>query len=307
VASLIPIFERCGDEHGLCRAWQLQGLVQWNAARAAASIESRERAARHARLAGDEDGRSEILSWVATSMVFGPTPVGEAIARCDEIRVEVAGNQAAEAWVLRSLAGLHAMDGSFDRARELLAAGNAIFDELGQARNSAATDIDGNVEMLAGDLTAAEERLRAGYVVLEEMGDKAFRPTTAAHLSQALFAQGRADEALRFTHISEELGLDDDLLTQVVWRGVRARILAGQGLLDVAEDLAREAVTLSEATDFLNTQAGALLDLAQVCRVACRSDESNAAVEKALALYELKGNRVAARRVRENLAVASTR
>ena len=43
VASVIPIFERYGDEHGLCRAWRLQGLVQWNAARAAASIESRSR------------------------------------------------------------------------------------------------------------------------------------------------------------------------------------------------------------------------------------------------------------------------
>src|SRR4051794_2977180 len=307
VASVIPIFERCGDEHGLCRAWQLQGLVQWNAARAAASIESRERAATHARLAGDEDERSEILSWVVTSMVFGPTPVGEAIARCDEIRVEVAGNQAAEAWVLRSLAGLHAMDGSFDLARELLAAANAIFHDLGQARNSAATDIDGIVEMLAGDLSAAEERLRAGYVVLEEMGDKAFRPTTAAHLSQALFAQGRADEALRFTHISEDLGLDDDLLTQVVWRGVRARIFAGQGRLDEAEELAREAVALSEATDFLNTQAGALLDLAQVCHDTGCIDEANAAAAEALRLFEQKGNRVAAGKVRETLPVLSKR
>ncbi|MFL6033777.1 MAG: BTAD domain-containing putative transcriptional regulator [Gaiellaceae bacterium] len=307
VASVIPIFERCGDEHGLCRAWQLQGLVQWNAARAAASIESRERAATHARLAGDEDERSEILSWVGPSMVFGPTPVGEAIARCDEIRVEVAGNQGAEAWVLRSLAGLHAMDGSFDVARDLLAAGNAIFDDLGQARNSAATDIDGIVEMLAGDLAAAEERLRAGYVVLEEMGDKAFRPTTAAHLSQALFAQGRADEALRFTHISEDLALDDDLLTQVVWRGVRSRILLGQGRFDEAEELAREAVTLSEATDFLNTQAGALLDLAQICHDTGRLDESNDAAAEALRLFEQKGNGVAARKVRAQLPVLSKR
>ena len=161
--------------------------------------------------------------------------------------------------------------------------------------------------MLAGDLTAAEERLRAGYVVLEEMGDKAFRPTTAAHLAQALFAQGRADEALRFTQVSEDLGGDEDLLTQVVWRGVRARILAGQGLLDEAEELAQQAVTMSEATDFLNTQAGALLDLAQVHYQAGRFDETDAAVAEALRLFEQKGNRVAARKVRAQLPVLSKR
>ena len=299
VASVIPIFERCGDEHGLCRAWRLQGLVQWNAARAAAAIESLEHAAAHARRAGDDDERSEILSWVVTALVFGPTPVRPAISRCEEIRAEVAGNPGSEAWTLRSLAGLHAMDGSIDRAREFLTEGNAIFEELGLTRYSAASDIDGLVEMLAGDPAAAEQRLRSGYVALEEMGDRAFRPTTAAHLAQALLVQGRADEAWKFTEISEDLGAADDLLTQVVSRGVRARILAGQGRIDEAEELAHEAVAISELTDFLNTQAGALLDAAEVCRVAGRFDESNAAAARALALYEQKGNRVAAHNVRE--------
>ena len=163
VSSVVPIFERYGDEHGLCRAWRLQGLVQWNAARAAAAIESLEQAATHARLAGDEDERSEILSWVATATVFGPTPVRAAMSRCEEIRVEVAGNPGSEGWALRSLAGLHAMDGDFDRAHQFLTEGNAIFEELGLTRYSAASDIDGIVEMLAGDLAAARSRLRSGY------------------------------------------------------------------------------------------------------------------------------------------------
>jgi len=307
VAGVIPVFERCGDEHGLCRAHRLQGLVHWNAARAASAIASLEQAATHARLAGDEDERSDILSWVAPAMVFGPTAVPDAIARCEEIRVEVAGNPSAQAWAFKALAALHAMDGDFDRARDLLADGSAVFEELGLTRYSAATDLDGLVEMLAGDLAAAEERLRSGYDVLEELGDKAFRPTTAAHLAQALLAQGRADEAWRFTEVSEEFGAADDLLTQVVWRGVRARILAGQGRIDEAEALAREAAALGELTDFLNTRAGALLDLAQVCHEAGRLDEANASAEAAVALYEQKGNRVAAGKVREQLAVLPRR
>ena len=240
-------------------------------------------------------------------MVFGPTPVGEAIDRCEEIRVEVAGNPAAEAWALRSLAGLHAMDGSFDRARELLAEGNAIFEELGLTRYSAASDIDGIVEMLAGDLAAAEERLRAGYLVLEEMGDKAFRPTTAAHLAQALFAQGRGDEAWRFTQISEDLGADDDLLTQVVWRGVRARILAGQGRLDEAEELAQRGGG-DQRVDRLPQHAGRrsprpCADLPGR-RPARRVERGGS---EALALYEQKETAWPPRRFVDQLAVLSKR
>ena len=205
VASVIPIFERCGDEHGLCRAWQLQGLVQWNAARAAASIESREQAAKHARLAGDEDGRSEILSWITTSMVFGPTPVREAIDRCEEIRVEVAGNQAADAWALRSLAGLHAMDGSFDEARERLAVANAIFNELGQTRNSAAYGHRRNRRDARRRPGRGREASALG--VRRARGDG--RQGVPSHDGRApgpgALRAGRADEALRFTQISEDL------------------------------------------------------------------------------------------------------
>ena len=301
--AFVPVFERHDDQHGLCTVRRLEALLQWNAARAAPAAEAWEQAAEHARRAGDEDERSEILSWVATSLFFGPTAVPEAIRRCEEIRVEVSANPSSEAWTLRSLAGLHAMDGRFETARELLADANAIFEDLGQTRYSSVPDIDGIVEFLAGDLAAAERRLRAGYLALEEMGDRAFRPTTAAHLAEAVYAQGRDDDAKRLTEISEELAARDDLLTQVVWRRVRAKVMARQGRIDEAEDLAREAVTISASTDFLNIRADALVDLAKIYHQAGRLDETKAAVAEGVALYEQKGNRVAAGKARTDLAV----
>ena len=126
------------------------------------------------------------------------------------------------------------------------------------------------------------------------MGDRAFRPTTAAHLAEAVYAQGRDEDAGPLTEISEQLAARDDLLTQVVWRRVRAKVMARQGRIDEAEDLAREAVTISESTDFLNTRADALVDLADVHRRAGRLDEARTAAAKGIALYEEKGNRVAA-------------
>ena len=130
------------------------------------------------------------------------------------------------------------------------------------------------------------------------MGDRAFRPTTAAHLAEALYAQGRDEDAGPLTEISEQLAAREDLLTQVVWRRVRAKVMARQGRIDEAEDLAQEAVAISESTDFLNTRADALVDLADIHRRAGRLDEARTAIVKGIALYEEKGNRVAAERTR---------
>jgi predicted ATPase/class 3 adenylate cyclase/DNA-binding SARP family transcriptional activator len=305
VERVIPVFERCGDHHGLCRARRLEAWLHWNAARAAAAGEAWEQAAVHARRAGHEDERSEILNWVASSMFFGPTPVPEGIRRCDEIRVAVSGNLGSEAWTLRSLAGLHAMDGRFELARELLGDSNAIFEELGHTLNSSVSHLDGIVEMLAGDPAAAERRLLEGYRALEEMGDKAFLSTTAAYLAQAVYAQGRDEETRRYAEISEELAARDDLLTQVIWRSARAGYLAGQGRIQEAEELAREAVTMCEATDFVNTRADALTSLAEILQQAGRMEEAKAAAAGALALYAQKGNSVAAGKIQAQFALLS--
>ena len=305
VQAVIPVFERHGDHHGLCGAHRLQAWLYWNAAQAEAAAQAWEQAAAQARCAGDEDERSEILNWVASSVFFGPTPVDEGIRRCTEIRAEVSGNLGSEAWTLRSLAGLHAMAGRFTLARELLADSLVIFKELGQTRTSSVSHLDGIVEMLAGDPVAAERQLLEGYRALERMGDTAFLSTTAAYLAQAIFAQGRLDEARRLTQISEELAAPDDLLTQVVWRSVRAEYLAGRDRLDDAEELAQEAVRIAEMTDFVSTRADALIGLAEILQRAGRPNEAKAVAADGLLLYDKKGNWVAARTARNRVAILS--
>ena len=54
--------------------------------------------------------------------------------------------------------------------------------------------------------------------------------------------------------------------------------------------------------DFLDLQAGALLSLAEVLRLAGRGDEAAAAAERARATHERKGNLVAARQAQEVLS-----
>jgi predicted ATPase len=302
VESVIPVFRDVGDEQGLCTALRLRAWLHWIEARAESAAIAWEVAAGHAQSAGLQHERTEILGWIASTLFFGPTPVPEAIERCEEIRRQVAGNLVAAADVLQPLAGLHAMEGRFDEARRLLAATRAAFEELGLTLMTAVSHPAGMVEQLAGDPAAAERYLRKGYAALEEMGDRALLSTTAAFLAQTLLAQDEYEQAERFASVSAELAADDDLITQAMWRGVRATLLARRGGLAEAERVARQAVAIADRTDFLNQRAETHAVLAAVLRLRERPEQAHAALSEALALYEQKGNLVAAARVRGDLA-----
>jgi predicted ATPase len=307
VEQVVPVFERAGDEYGLCNALRLRAWLHWIEAQADAAAGAWEQAAAHAHRAGVEHERIDILCWVATSLFLGPTPAPDGARRCEAIRDEASGNLAAVAHVLQSLAGFHAMEGRFDRARELLATSKAALDELGLSLSSAA--LLGHdtawVELLAGDPAAAERSLRTGYATLEEMGDRSLLSTTAAYLAQALLAQRRDEEAEQFAELSDELAAVDDLLTQMLWRSVRAKTLAGRGRIEEAERLARQAVALAEKTDFINHRGDALVDFAIILRQAGRLADARAALAEGLRLYEQKGNAVGAGKARAELAALS--
>jgi tetratricopeptide (TPR) repeat protein len=304
VDEVVSVFERAGDEHGQCDAHRLRAWLHWNEGQADAASEAWERAAAHARKAGDEHERTEILSWVASALWWGPTPVERAIRRCEEIRREVSANPAASAQVLQPVAALHAMKGGFDHARGLHAASGKAFEELGLTLSLAVSHTDaGTIDLLAGDPLAAERNLRRGYDALAEMGERNLLSTSAALLAQALLALQRDEEAERFARLSEESADADDLITQVLWRGVRARTLARRGLGQEAESMAREAVALAETSDFVNDRGDAFVDLAFVRRHAGQLDQARAALAEGLRCYEQKGNVVAAGRVRADLAV----
>jgi predicted ATPase len=301
VQRVIPIFERHDDHSGLCSARRLEAWLHWNEARAGAAAEAWERAAAHASDAADEHARAEILTWIASALWFGPTPILEGIRRCEEIRGEVGGHLDAEALTLRHLAGLHAMNGDFGLARSLLATSNGVFDDLGLTLNAATSHNEALIEMLAGDPAAAETSLRAGYEALTQMGEQAFLSTTAAFLARAVFMQDRADEAEELAQASARLTAEGDLLTQVLWRGVQARVFATRGQLDAAETLAREAVALSERTDFVVYRGDALVDLAHILAASGRTDAAAEAAAAGLSLHEQKGNVVTAARIRSDL------
>ena len=301
IEQVIPILERAEDQHGLCRAWQLQATADWTHGHVSAAAEAWERAAEHAAKAGEEHQRAAILCWLASATWLGAMPVDDAVRRCEEIQDQVRGHPSSEAEILRRLGGLHGLAGRFDLARSLFAARNAAFEDLGIGLNYVFSTPEGVVELLAADFAAAELGFRTSYDAYEAMGERAHRSTTAGFLARAILAQGRYEEAEQFSNISEELAEPDDLATQILWRGVRARTLAVRGEIEDAERLAREAVALAERTDLVNFHGDALLDLAAVLDADGRPAEAAEAVADALRLYKGKGNVVSAATAQERL------
>jgi ATP/maltotriose-dependent transcriptional regulator MalT len=152
--------------------------------------------------------------------------------------------------------------------------------------------------MLAGDPAAAVATLRRSYEALAEMGERGFRSTIAGLLAHALCALGEDDEADRFSRACEDAAAPEDAFSQVLWRSARAKVLARRGDAGPAEAAAREAVEIAERTDLLNTQADALLDLAEVLERSGRNDEARAAAQDAAECFERKGNLVSLARAR---------
>jgi len=140
--------------------------------------------------------------------------------------------------------------------------------------------------------------------VLHGMGETGYTSTLQAQLAQALYVQERYDEAQEATELSERAAARDDLDSQVRWRCVRAKLLARQGKTSAAETMAREATKLVEHTDMADLYADALSDLAEVYRMAERSEEETACLQEALRVYEARENLVGADRARSLLDAA---
>jgi class 3 adenylate cyclase/tetratricopeptide (TPR) repeat protein len=293
------VFTEHDDELGLAKAWSLVGFANWHLCRGAAMEEAFERALSHLRQSGDLRERWWVLSQLLDCAVFGPTPPEPGIQRCTDLLALGEGVPSLEMTAAAAIASLEAMRGNFPAARELVGRSRAIAEELGLAQWLAAlANFAGPLELLAGDLSAAEHELRRGYEALEVLGESGVRSTTAAFLARALALQGRLDEAERIAEVSAQTGSQDDIYTQVVWRGALARVLAQRGELVRAEQLAREAVARGAETDFLNLRGESLLDLAEVLGAAGREPDAHAVAVEALELFEAKGSTVLAERAR---------
>jgi class 3 adenylate cyclase/predicted ATPase len=302
--TAISFFEQSGDKAALAHALGVSGNLRFWRGEATSAGSELERAARLAREAGEWAEEAESLQGLLMVLLLGPTPVAQARARLDELGAIARRNRPLRVHVLRVDAHLQAMVGSFASARDSIEQAKELARELGLQLTLARMSLQsGPIELLADDPAAAERELRPAYDALVKMQYWGYMTSIAPRLVDALLAMGRDDEGWSLADMAARKATPEDIDAQAGWRRVRAKLLARRGDSSEADRLAREAVDTAERTDYLDLRAQTHADLSEVLHLAGRLDESAVTLQKALRLYEQKGNLVAAAQLRRRLAV----
>ena len=253
----------------------------------------------HAQSLTDTRLASDALYWLALVLLWGPTPVQEALAECRNLARSSEPGQRAHSQLLVVEGALLALTGEFEQGRQQAATGRRGLLELGQKVQYAAIGQPAAIiELIAGDAPAAERILREAQGILTAAGERGYLSTVSALLGLAIARQGRNEEADRLADESRRLGSEDDVITQIYWRLVKVRIAADTGADDEARRLAAEILKLTERTDDCFDGPIATLEVVDLLDPADR----RSVLELALAETESKGNVVSAEELRAKLA-----
>jgi len=293
----IRVFEASGNERGLALAWHVIASVEWDLGQAGKQLDALEHALDHAGRARASFETAEAFHSFTAAIVRGPIPVPEAIARAEGIIGEFPDNRGLEAFMSHALAHLRARLGAFDAAREAVDRYRGFLLDTGQLMaywRSAEVRFD--VEMLAGDVQAAADVAEEAHAKLSERGDR--WPYLCAFIAQARLALGKHTEA---SEVAEIAASSANSIERALGLGVFARLRAREGDATKAEELIDEAVAIVERTDFLFDRGTVQLDRAEVMELLGRNEEARAARQRALAMFEEKGDLVSASRTRSLL------
>ncbi len=296
----ISVFENERDQLGLARAWRLISQSHYLARNGRLSAEAAETGLTFARQSGDRFEQQEIVEWLAIALVLGPATGAEGAAICRRLLDQLAGDPGMELILTGALAYMVGIQGRAAEAEQLVAGARQIAERMDQTAWLFPVLLAFKLAWLS-DAVSAERNLRPVYEGLKGLGEQSHFCSVTTMLAQATYEQGRYDEADELSREAERSSRPNDVHSHIVWRGVRAKVLAHRGDFEAAEKLAREAVEYAEASDFLHSHANALTDLAEVLALAGRPEESASAIEAAIRLHEAKGNVVAVAHTRKIL------
>jgi tetratricopeptide (TPR) repeat protein len=305
----IAVFTSLDDHAGLARALLHVADVHWTRCHFADMEDVLDRALEHAERAGARRERSLIVANLARAAVMGPRPVEDAIRRCQAMRAR-AGDDLISAVVAEiMLAVLDAMRGEFDDARRRWQLNTARLEEVGRTVTLSLFEMyHAFIELMANTPGEVEPDLERGYAVLARSHEMSRLATISALLGRVHCAQGRYAQAAEYCAVSAEASTPDDIVSQTIWRGSQAKVLAHAGDAESAIDLATTAVALAQDTDFLMLHGDALCDRADALSATGQDEAAIADLDSAVTLYERKGMEPAAgraRAVRESLLSAS--
>jgi class 3 adenylate cyclase len=286
----LDVLTELGDDLGLARAWRLRSQAANLDADTNLILISMRAAGEHARRAGNDRLAIEADFWIPFAAYFGDTPLAEARIIWEEVVARAATpleRTHAEFWG-GCLAGL---DGELDEGISAVARARARYHELGmRAMYGGSANPQAELQVLANDPAAAEKTLQDALAELEQLGDRSYSSTLLAQLAEALYEQGQLDGADDVLDQAESWSAPDDVINLAWFPILRAKVLAGRGRLADAEALAREGVDRSSRMKgHIRHRAYAHEALAEVLKLAGRTEEAREESKRALELYEQKG------------------
>jgi tetratricopeptide (TPR) repeat protein len=267
-----------------------------------------EQTLRHARRSGIYREEAWGLWFVASAILTGPMPVAAGTARCEVLLRGHAELRVGDVGVLGTLALFQAMQGHFERGRQMIAQGRELLESFGHIHPILATmRWRAELELLASNPGAAETLLDQAREHAAAFGSLESEATIATLVARALLQQGRYAEAERLADVARAGAPPDSRPAQARWRSMLAAVHAARGQSGDAVALATHAVRLLRPTDMLPLRADVFVDLASALAAHGDTQEATRAAEQALALYTQKGNVVAAQCTRSTwLALGSS-
>ncbi len=293
-SDALVVFEAAGDERGLsgpggslARFASIQGqLDERRAGRWNEPLSTR--ATR-----GTSASRPRSIRASERSFARGPTPVGEAIRRCEEVLAETEGNRTIAGAMYHPMAHMKARQGEFEEALRLASRCRDIHRENGAMWPYwVYAEIPWDIKMLAGEPEEALEILTEGYEQIERMGETfplAVRVVGAVALRARPVRRGRTEGAG-----SRRRGRRR-LRPVAGHGGARAGAGAPEGTLRGGRARWRGRPSRTSREPIYSTdRTWVLMDLAEVLRLAGRPDEAMSTLpwhSRRSALFEQRAGR----------------
>jgi class 3 adenylate cyclase len=306
----IALLEEAGDDRSLAEAWRLVGEARMYEGHAAEGRDALNRALTYVDPDRSPRNLNAVSFALAMCLIEGPAPLGEAATFAEEqlLLARARAVRSFEADMLHVLGLAEAKRGHFDNGRAALESSAAISEELGLRYMAQWSKRSlGHLEIAAGDARAAERALRSSYEVLDQMGLKGSLGEAAVPLADALFIQGRREEAAALLDAVKEDWASGDASIEAPRLSVRAKLYAAQGWDEHADRAIRRALRLVRDTDWRGLQADTLLAQAEVLELTGRGPEALPGLREAHALAREKGYAAAERRAAARLEALTGR
>jgi tetratricopeptide (TPR) repeat protein len=296
------VLKAADHDAGLGYYWWSFAGEKWVRLRAAETAVACERGLDHFRRAGLYRRTDDLVWYIRSAYVFGPTPVPEAMERIHALRLEAGDSLQLQAGAATTLGRLLAMEGDFEQARELYVLGRDFYRSAGMAVSAAGATLHGAwIEERAGDLGAMENVLRSGFDELRALGNQAFFSTVAIRLAQCLYLQGRFDEAGEITAIGRGASPPDDLINFVFADAIEGCLLSRAGRDEEAEALFRRAIERVETTDFFFARSEVRLLHAHALSCSGDAPAASRAASLGVGVLDEKGDLAGAANARKRL------